>query len=126
MVVVPEPAVKGCGAFSVGAVDRAVGPAGEHRADEAFGFAVGLRAARPGAQVTDIKRAAGKGVDRGAIRRSVVGQDALDGDAVTCEELDRATEKPDRARGLLIVEDLGVSEAGGVVDGDVNAVPAGA
>jgi hypothetical protein len=39
MVVVGEPAVKGRGAFSAGAVDGAVGPAGEHGADEALGLA---------------------------------------------------------------------------------------
>jgi hypothetical protein len=38
MVVAVEPAVKGCGAFSVGAVERAVGPAGEHGAYEALGL----------------------------------------------------------------------------------------
>src|SRR4051794_19727910 len=39
MVVAPEPAVKGCGALGRGAVDRAVGPAAQHRADEALGLA---------------------------------------------------------------------------------------
>jgi hypothetical protein len=39
--LVPEPAVKGFGAFAAGAVDRAVGPAAEEGADEAFYFAVG-------------------------------------------------------------------------------------
>src|SRR5215210_1450464 len=51
MVVGPEPAVKGGGAFSAGAVDRAVGPAAEHGADEALGFAVGARPVGLGAQV---------------------------------------------------------------------------
>src|SRR3954447_15951818 len=51
MVVVPEPAVKCCCAFGAVAVDGAVGPAGEHGADEALGFAVGLRSVGPRAQV---------------------------------------------------------------------------
>ena len=48
MVVAPEPAVKGSGAFGAVAVDRAVGPAAEQGADEAFGFAVGLGAVGAG------------------------------------------------------------------------------
>ena len=59
MVVVPEPAVKGGGAFGAGAVDRAVGPAGEEGADEAFCFAVGLRPVGPGAEMFDPELAAG-------------------------------------------------------------------
>jgi hypothetical protein len=42
MVVVVQSAVKRLGAFSVGAIDRAVGPAGEHRADQAFCLSVGV------------------------------------------------------------------------------------
>ena len=49
MVVAVDPAVKGGGAFPVGAVERSVGPAAEHGADQALGFAVGLRSPGPGA-----------------------------------------------------------------------------
>ena len=42
VIVEVEPAVEGCVAFAAVAVDRAVGPAAEERADEAFCFAVGL------------------------------------------------------------------------------------
>ena len=47
MVVVIEPAVKCVGERGAGAVDRAIGPAAEEGADEAFGFAVGLGSVRP-------------------------------------------------------------------------------
>src|SRR2546423_1638249 len=125
MVVVPEPAVKGCGALCAGGVDRAVGPAAEHGADEALGLAVGLWATRSGAQVADAERAAGDRVQGGDIGRAVVSHDALDDDAVALEELQRSPEKADRGRGLLVAQDLGVGQAGGVVDGDVDVVPAG-
>jgi hypothetical protein len=59
MVVVVEPSVKGCGAFGAVAVDRAVGPAVEHGADQVFGFAVGLGSVGAGAEVTDRERFAG-------------------------------------------------------------------
>ena len=77
MVVVPEPSVKGGGAFCAGAVDRAVGPAGEEGADEAFGFAVGLGAVGAGAEVADPEGAAGDRVDRGAVCGAVVGEELL-------------------------------------------------
>ena len=38
MVVVPQPSVKGCCALRAVAVDPAVGPASEHRSDEALAF----------------------------------------------------------------------------------------
>src|SRR3954447_22366653 len=63
MVVGPEPAVKGCGAFGVGAIDRAVGPAAEEGADKALCLAVGARPVGPGAQVPEAHRAAGERVD---------------------------------------------------------------
>jgi len=125
MVVVVEPAVKGCGAFSAGCVDRAVGPAAEHGADEAFGFSVGLRAPRAGAEVSDSECAAGDGVDGRAVGRAVVGQDAFDGDAVAGIERQGAAQEPDRGAGLFVGENFGVGQASRVVDGDVHEVPAG-
>ena len=82
MVVVPEPAVKGAVRSCADAVDRAVGPAGEQGADEAFGFAVGLGPVGAGAEVADTEGAAGDRVDGGAVGAAVVGEQLLDGDAV--------------------------------------------
>jgi hypothetical protein len=59
MVVMPEPSVKGADAFGVGAVDRAVGPAAQQGADEAFGLAVGLWSVGASAQVAQSEGAAG-------------------------------------------------------------------
>ena len=66
MVVVPEPAVKGAAAFLARAVDVGVGPAVEHGADEAFGFAVGLWPVGAGAEVADAESAAGD-LERGVV-----------------------------------------------------------
>src|SRR5688572_27472535 len=96
MVVAPEPAVKGCGAFCAGGVDRAVGPAVEEGADEALGFAVGLGSVGPCADVTDAEQSAGEGVQAGSVGRAVVGDEFLDGDAVAGVELDGAPQEPDR------------------------------
>src|SRR5436190_8020692 len=124
MVVAPEPAVKGSGPLGRRAVDGAVGPAAEHRADEALGLAVGLGPVGPRAQVPDPQDAAGERMDRRDVGRSVVGHDALDPDAVAAEEANGAAEERDSGLGLLVAQDLDVGQARCVVDGDVHVFPA--
>ena len=74
--------------------------------------------------MADPEGAASGGVDRGAVRAAVVGQDALDGDAMPGVEPDCASEKADDGAPLLVGEDFGVGQAGAVIDGDVHALPA--
>ncbi len=125
MVVVEEPAVKGGGAFVACAVDGAVGPAVEHGADQALGFAVGLRSARPGAEVADAEAAAGDCVRDRDVGGAIVGDHPLDLDAVAGEEGECTAQEGDRGRRLFVAEHLGVGETAVVVDGDVDVVPAG-
>jgi hypothetical protein len=75
--------------------------------------------------VANAERAAGNRVHGRAIWRAVIGEHSLDLDAVALEELDRAAQEADGGRRLLVVEDLGVGQARGVVDGDVDELPAG-
>jgi hypothetical protein len=124
MVVVPKPAVKGNGALPTRAVDRAVGPAADQRADEAFRLAVRLRPVRTAAQVADPERPTGESVDRRAVGRAVVGQDALHGDPVAGEEGERAAQEGNRGRRPLVGEHFGIGEAAVVVDCDVDVLPA--
>jgi len=124
MVVVPEPAVKGSRTFGAGAVDGAVRPAVGEGADEALGFAVGLRPVGAGAVVADAELAAGERVDLGHVAGAVVGEDRLDGYAVAGKEHARSVQEGGRGCGFLIVEDLGVGESAVVVDGDVDVLPA--
>src|SRR4029450_12394079 len=124
MVVVPEPAVKCGAALGARAVDRAVGPAGEQRADEAFGLAVRLRAVGTRAAVPDPERATGERVDRSAVAGAVVGQDPLDRDPVPPVVRDGPAQEGDRGDGLLVAEHLRVGEAAVVVDRDVHVLPA--
>jgi hypothetical protein len=74
--------------------------------------------------LADAQRATGDRVHGGAVSRAVVGQQLLDGHAIAGEERDGAPEKDDRGARLLVGEDLGVGQAGGVVDGDVHVLPA--
>src|ERR671918_843841 len=124
MVVVPEPAVKGGGAFAARAVDGAVGPAGEERADEALCFAVRLRPSGPGAQVLDGEAATAERMDRRDVGGAVVGEDSLHLDPVAAVEGERSSEEADCRPRLLVREHLGVGEAAVVVDGDVDVLPA--
>ncbi len=55
---------------------------------------------------------------------AVVGEDALDADAVAVEEGDRSLQESDRGRGLFVGEHFGVGEPAEVVDGDVDELPA--
>jgi len=55
---------------------------------------------------------------------AVVGHDRERGDAVGGEVGPGSLQEPDCGEGLFVVEDLDVGEAGGVVDGDVDELPA--
>src|SRR4249919_2739686 len=124
MVVVPEPAVKCRGSFAAGGVDGAVGPAGEHGADEALCFAVGLWPVGAGTEMTDAEPPARESVDGGAVGGAVVGDEPFDGDPVAAVKGDGAAEESDRSCRFLVGEHLGVSEAAVVVDCDVDVLPA--
>jgi hypothetical protein len=74
--------------------------------------------------VADVELLAGDAVRGADVGRAVIGHHALDGDAVRGEERDRALQKADRGRGLLVVENLGERDAGVVIDRDVQELPA--
>jgi hypothetical protein len=63
-------------------------------------------------------------VGQTAVATAVVGQHALDADAVALVEGDGATKEAGRCCRLLVVEDLGVGEAAVVVDGDMDVLVA--
>jgi hypothetical protein len=75
--------------------------------------------------VTDAECSTGERVQCRDVRAAVVGEHALDLDAVAGKEGEGAAEEPDRGGCLFVGEDLGVGEAAVVVDGDVDELPAG-
>jgi hypothetical protein len=87
--------------------------------------AVGLRRVGSGAEVAKLAQPAGFGEDPGDVARNVVGHDALDADAAVAEPAAGADEKAARRGAALVLEDLDIGEPRGVVDGDVDDVPAG-
>src|ERR671936_1166541 len=108
MVVVPKPAVKGGGALLACAIDRAVGPAGDERADEALRLAVRLRAVRTGAQMADAEAATGPCVRGREVGAAVVGEQALDPDPVPAVEGNGTLEDAHRRLLPLLRQHLGV------------------
>src|ERR1700746_2170759 len=94
MVVVAPPSVKGCGALTAVAVDRAVGPTAEQRADESLRLAVRLRSVGASAQVTNAQSSAGDRMDRRAIAGSIVREQLLHGHPVALKVGDRAPQEP--------------------------------
>ncbi len=103
-----------------------VGPFAAEGLDEAFGFAVGLRAVGSGVDVFDAELEAGGGEAFGFIAGAVVGHGAGDFDLVIGEEADGLAEGGDDAGDGFVFLDGGEAESGVVVDGDVEGLGAGA
>ena len=121
-----EPARESALALLGASVDCPVGPAGEHCADEALGFAVGPWPVGPCPQVPDPKRSTSERVDGRAVGGGVVGHHPLDADAVGGEVGDRSSEEADSGDRTLIGEHLDVGKSGCIVDADVHVFPSDA
>jgi hypothetical protein len=94
--------------------------------DEAFSFAVGSGPVGSGSQVTQLEFLAGGLEPVRDITGAVVGHDGFDLDAAVLEPGDRAPEEARGGRGPFVGQDLGIGQAGSVVDRDVNELPANA
>ena len=92
--------------------------------DEALGLAVGARGIGSGRTWRAPARPAGCG-RRERVGQAVVGHDPLDADAEAGEPGERPGEEAG-VSGRLVGQDLGVGQARGVIDGDVQEFPADA
>jgi hypothetical protein len=63
-------------------------------------------------------------MNRRPVGRAVVGDEALDGDAVASVERDRSAQEADRGRGSLVGEHFDIGQASRVIDSDVHGLPA--
>src|ERR1051326_4978254 len=102
-----------------------VGPLAQGGLDEAFGLAVGAGSVGTGKAVLDAELKAGGAELAGAIAGAVVGEQAADGDAVLGVEGDGGVQEGDGGFALLVGQHAGEGEAGVIVDGDVQSLPAG-
>jgi hypothetical protein len=113
-------------AVVAGVIRAGVGPLAGDSLDEALGLAVGLRAIGFGEEVTEAELLAGGGEELGAIGGAAIGEDALDFDAVSGVAADGLVESREDAGSLFVGQESGEGEAGMIVDGDVEALDAGA
>lgn len=125
-VVVMEVERETGGAVVTGVVGAGVGPLTGDGLDETFGLAIGLWAVRSGEAMLDAELLAGGGEEFGAVSGAAIGEEALDGDAVVLVESESLMESGEGAGDFFIREQAGESEAGVVIDGDVEGFDAGA
>jgi len=109
-----------------GVVRTRISPLTSEGLDEAFGFAVGLRAIGSGEEMLEAELVAGRGKEFGTIGRAAIGEDALDEDAVSCIEGDGLLEGGQDTGRFFIGKETGKGEAGMIINGDVEGLDAGA
>ncbi len=102
-----------------------VGPFAQGGLDEAFGLAVGAGSVGTGEAVLDAELEAGGAELSGAIAGAIVGEQAANEDAVLGVEGDGGVQESDGGFALLVGQHAGEGEAGVIVDGDVQSLPAG-
>ena len=91
--------------------------------DEAFGLAVGLGPIRSGEEMFEAQMVAGGGEEFGAIGGALVGEDGLDGDAMSLVEGDGLVERSQDAGSFFIWEKGGKGQARMIVAGSRNRMP---
>jgi hypothetical protein len=109
-----------------GGVGPGVGPLAGDGLDEAFGLAVCLRAIGFGEEMCEAEFMAGGGEELGAIGGAAIGEELLDGEAVSGVEAEGQVQSLEDALGAFVREETGEGEAGVIIDGDVETFDAGA
>ena len=107
-----------------GVVRTRISPLAGEGLDEAFGFAVGLRAIGSGEEMAEAQLVAGSGEELGAISGTAVGEDALDGDAMILVEGDGLLQGGHDAGDFFIGKEGGKSDSGMIINGDVKGLDA--
>jgi Transposase len=102
-----------------------VSPLAQGGLDEAFRLAVGAGSVRAGEAVLDAELETSGAEVAGAIAGAVVGEQAANGDAMLGIEGNGGVQEGDGGFALLVGQHAGEGEAGVIVDGDVQSLPAG-
>ena len=111
-------------AVVTGVVSACVSPLAGDGLDEAFGLAVGLGPVGFGEEMFEAQLLAGGGEELGAIRGTAVGEDGLDGDAVGAVKSQSLLESVEDAGDFFVGQEGGKSQAGMIIDGDVERLNA--
>jgi hypothetical protein len=128
VVVVPmQPRGHVGGTVSGAEVGLAVEPFAQRGLDEALGLAVGAGPVRPRGQVTRAEGGEGSPEEPAlGVGESVVGHDRLDPDAEAGEPGGGAGKEAGAGLAALVGQQLGVGQARGIVDRNVQVFPADA
>jgi len=113
-------------AVIAGVVGAGISPLAGEGLDEAFGLAVGLRAIGASEEMSDAQLVAGSGKEFGAVGGAAISEDALDEDAMSLVESDGLVESGQDAGSFFIGKEAGKSQAGMVINGDVEGLDTGA
>ena len=124
-VIVEEEVRKKGSAVVTGLIRSGISPLADDGLDEAFGFAIGLRAIRSGDEMFDPQLTASGGEESGAVGRAAIGEEALNGDAMSLIELDGLMESVEDAGDGFVRQQTGESQAGMIVNGDMQAFDSG-
>jgi hypothetical protein len=124
-VIVMKVVRKESRALGAGLIGAGISPLTGDGLDEAFGFAIGLRAIRSSEAVRDTELPAGGGKDPGAIGGAAIGQEALDANAVSGIKGDRLEEGIESTGDLFIGQETGKSEATVIINGDMERLDTG-
>jgi hypothetical protein len=123
-VVVVEEAGEALRALVGMGVGVSIGPLAEGGLDEAFGLAIGLRSVGPGEALLEAQACDFRGHGPRAVGGAVVGVETLGGDAKLGKEGQCVVEESEGTGGRFVWVELSKGEAGVIVDGDVEILPA--
>jgi len=113
-------------AMVTGVVGASIGPLASDGLDETFGLAIGLGSVGTSEAMLEAELTAGLGEEFGAIGGAAVGEDALNVDAMSLIEGEGLVESCEHTGSFFIREEGGESQAGMIVDSDVERLDAGA
>ena len=123
-IVVMEEEREELSAVVAGVIGTSISPFAGDGLDEAFGLAIGLRAIGTSEDVTEAEIFAGGGEEFRTIGGALVSEDGEDGDAVGLVEGDGLVESGQDAGSFFIWEEGGKSQAGVIIDGDMEGLDA--
>ena len=123
-VIIVQPWIE-CGPAVVQSwIGGGVSPFAQGRLDEAFGLAVGFGRVGPGTDVPQFQCLAGVAEGAAAIAGAIIGHHARHGDAEAAVIGEGGMEEGGRAFLLLVGPDLAEGDARGIVDTDMDELPA--
>jgi hypothetical protein len=125
-VVVVKEAGEISGAHRGVLVGASVSPFAQAGLDKAFGFAIGARSVRRSQEMAQAEALAGLGKELGDVAGAIVAHDGVSLDAEGAEVAQGSLEEGDGALLAFIGHDASKSDAGGIINSDVDIFPAGA